>query len=185
MTPDEIRAMLARVKAAAEDAPYGNEELDRYRRATYPTTILALIAAVEAVMGERGGGAMPRTCLRCRQTFENEYDIYRCVDCGAELHRECAKQHFGERVWPPTQACAVDVALREERARNEHFQQLLKQADVVNARLREALVWAQWHTTGDEARCGYCGEHRDNGHAAGCWITEALTPIPPAPEGTV
>lgn len=48
----DIRATLARMKAAAEDAPYGNEELERYRRATDPTTILALIAAVEAVMGE-------------------------------------------------------------------------------------------------------------------------------------
>ena len=100
------------------------------------------VAQVDALLsrnGDRIVAALQRTCLRCRKPFERELDVYRCVDCGAELHRECARAHFGDRVWPPAQACAVGAALRDERSRAEQAESALTASQAECARLREAL----------------------------------------------
>jgi hypothetical protein len=47
-----------------------------------------------------------------------------------------------------------------------------EQAEAERDRLRAALAWAEWRTSGDH--CGYCGKDKADGHMAGCWIDAAL-----------
>ena len=32
----------------------------------------------------------------CNQRFDTHDEIYRCVDCGVEFHKHCAREHFAK-----------------------------------------------------------------------------------------
>ena len=93
---DAIRKKHERSKAFYKDQPLANPALTI-------SDVDALFAALDAERGKVEKLKKQKwyfdienhTCLTCGGAFDLPENMYRCIDCGAFLHKFCMKQHCG------------------------------------------------------------------------------------------